>query len=154
MQKFNISKFKVVIVASEFYPQITASLLKGALDAYKSKDGRDNNLSIYKVPGAFELPGAVKQVLSYNSPDLVITLGAIIRGETPHFDFVSAECAKGIRELSMGHNKPIMFGVLTTDNIQQAIERSQKNKQNKGWEVMKAGIETLSTYKDIQSQSI
>ncbi|MBC8312574.1 MAG: 6,7-dimethyl-8-ribityllumazine synthase [Candidatus Marinimicrobia bacterium] len=143
----------VVIVISEFNPVITESLLNGAMDAYITGGGKEENVKIYRVPGAYEIPGTVKQVMENQSPDAVVTLGAVIRGGTPHFDYVAGECARGVSELSMAYDVPIMFGVLTTDNLQQALERSGTKAGNKGWDVMEAAIQTASVYKDIQSQS-
>ena len=143
----------VVIVISEFNPIITESLLNGAMDAYIAGGGKEDGVTIYRVPGAYEIPGTVKQVLANQSPDAVLTLGAVIRGGTPHFDYVAGECARGVSELSMQYDIPIMFGVLTTDNLQQALERSGTKTGNKGWDVMEAAIKTATVYKDIQSQS-
>ena len=144
---------KIVIVTSEFNPVITESLLNGAMDAYLNAGGKEDDVTIYRVPGAYEIPGTVKQVLTNQSPDAVITLGAVIRGETPHFDYVAGECAHGVRELSMQYDIPIMFGVLTTDDLPQALERSDTKGGNKGRDVMEAAIQTSAVYKDIQSQS-
>ena len=143
----------IVIVISEFNPVITESLLNGAIDAYIAGGGKEDGVTIYRVPGAYEIPGTVKQVLVNQSPDAVLTLGAVIRGGTPHFDYVAGECARGVSELSMQYDIPIMFGVLTTDNLQQALERSGSKAGNKGWDVMEAAIKTVAVYKDIQSQS-
>ena len=149
----NALGLKVVIVISEFNPVITESLLNGAMDAYLSAGGKEDDVTIYRVPGAYEIPGTVKQVLTNQSPDAVVTLGAVIRGGTPHFDYVAGECSHGVRELSMQYDIPIMFGVLTTDNLPQALERSGTKGGNKGWDVMEAAIQTSAVYKDIQSQS-
>ena len=153
METPNSSGLKVVIVISEFNPVITESLLNGAMDAYITGGGKEDDVTIYHVPGAYEIPGTVKQVLENQSPDAVVTLGAVIRGGTPHFDYVAGECARGVCELSMQYDIPIMFGVLTTDNLQQALERSGSKAGNKGWNVMEAAIHTSAVYKDIQSQS-
>jgi len=144
---------KVVIVLSEFNSVITESLFNGAMEAYLTAGGKADDVTIYRVPGAYEIPGTVKQVLTNQSPNAVVTLGAVIRGGTPHFDYVAGECARGVSELSMQYDIPIMFGVLTTDNLQQALERSGTKAGNKGWDVMEAAIQTATVYKDIQSQS-
>lgn len=141
----------VVIVISEFNPVITESLLSGAMDAYITRGGKEEEVKIYRIPGAYEIPGTVKQVLANQTPDVVVTLGAVIRGETPHFDFVAGQCARGVSELSILYDIPIVFGVLTTDNLQQALERSSTKAGNKGWDVMEAAIQTAAVYKDIQS---
>ena len=153
MSTSNALGLKVVIVISEFNPVITESLLNGAMDAYLTAGGKEDDVTIYRVPGAYEIPGTVKQVLKNQSPDAVVTLGAVIRGGTPHFDYVAGECARGVSELSMQYDIPIMFGVLTTDDLQQALERSGTKAGNKGWDVMEAAIQTSAVYKDIKSQS-
>jgi len=144
---------KIVIVISEFNSVIIESLLNGAIDAYIANGGKESDLKIYRVPGAFEIPGTVKCVLENNSPDAVVTLGAVVKGETPHFDYVAGECARGICELSIDYSIPIMFGVITTDDFQQALNRSGSNTSNKGWEVMQAAFKTIKVYRDIKSQS-
>jgi len=149
----NALGLKVVIVISEFNPVITESLLNRAMDVYLTAGGKEDDVTIYRVPGAYEIPGTVKQVLTNQSPDAVVTLGAVIRGRTPHFDYVAGECARGVSELSMAYDIPIMFGVLTTDNLSQALERSGTKAGNKGCDVMEAAIQTSAVYKDIQSQS-
>ena len=151
MSTSNALGLKVVIVISEFNLVITESLLNGAMDAYLTAGGKEDDVTIYRVPGAYEIPGTVKQVLTNQSPDAVVTLGAVIRGGTPHFDYVAGECAHGVSELSMQYDIPIMFGVLTTDNLPQALERSGTKAGNKGWDVMEAAIQTSAVYKDIQS---
>ena len=153
MSRLPAFDLNVVIVKSEFNLAITESLLNGAMEAYLTSGGKEENVTIYRVPGAYEIPGTVKQVLANQSPDVVITLGAVIRGKTPHFDYVAGECARGISKLSMEYDIPIMFGVLTTDNFQQALERSGTKASNKGWDVMEAAIQTYAVYKDIQSKS-
>ena len=140
-----------MIVISRFNEVITDSLLKGAKKAFLNAGGKESNLSIYTVPGAFEIPATVKQVLDNEHPSAIVTLGAVIRGETSHFDYVAGECARGVMDLSMNSKIPIMFGVLTTNNLQEALDRSEDGTANKGWEVMDAAIQTIATYKDIQS---
>ena len=154
MDSKSIFNTKIVIVVSEFNKVIIESLLNGAIDAYCKNGGDKDNLIIHRVPGAFEIPGTVKRVLDAGSPDAIITLGAVIRGETPHFDFVAQECARGICDISMNYDIPILFGVLTTDNFEQALNRSGSNSSNKGWEVMQAAIKTIDVYKDIKSKQI
>ena len=151
MITLNAAGKKVVIVMSEFNPMITESLLNGAMDAYLHNGGSEELVSVYKVPGAYEIPGTVKQVLDHAKPDAVVTLGAVIRGGTPHFDYVAGECARGVAVLSTKYDIPIMFGVLTTDNLQQAQERAGTKAGNKGWEVMEAALQTIQVYEDIRS---
>jgi 6,7-dimethyl-8-ribityllumazine synthase len=151
MSSHSASGYKIAIVISKFNEVITDSLLEGAKKSFFNAGGKESNISIYTVPGAFEIPATVKQVLDNEQPHAIVTLGAVIRGGTPHFDYVAGECARGVMDLSMNSNIPILFGVLTTDNLQQALGRSGDGTANKGWEVMDAAIQTIATYKDIQS---
>ena len=143
----------VVIVMSEFNGKITANLLKGALDAFSHHGGLEPDIHIYRVPGAFEIPGTIIQIMQNDTPDAIIALGAVIRGETPHFDFISGESARGIAELSRNSDIPIINGILTTDNAQQAVDRSQVGGRNKGWDAMEAALKTISVYQSIRTAS-
>jgi 6,7-dimethyl-8-ribityllumazine synthase len=116
---------KIGIVASRFNEFIVEQLLEGALDALKKKGIDDRDIVIAWVPGAFELPLAAEKMAQTGKIDAVISLGTVIRGGTPHFDYVAGECARGIREASQRHGIPVAFGVLTTDTIEQALERAQ-----------------------------
>lgn len=151
MPSYSASSYKITIVISKFNEMITDLLLEGAKKAFLNAGGKESNISLYTVPGAFEIPATVKQVLDNNKPHAIVTLGAVIRGGTPHFDYVAGECARGLMDLSMNSDIPIMFGVLTTDNLQQALDRSGNGTANKGWEVMDAAIQTIATFKDIKS---
>ena len=114
----------ITIVIARFNELVVDSLLKGALDALKRHGVQDSNVTIVKVPGAFELPLAAKKAAEQEGCDAVIVLGAVIRGGTPHFDYVAGQAASGIAQVGLDANKPVIFGVLTTDSIEQAIERS------------------------------
>ncbi len=151
MSTNSTNNYKIAIVISEFNEVITDSLLDGAKKSFSNAGGHESNLSIYTVPGAFEIPATVKQVLDNQHNHAIVTLGAVIRGGTPHFDYVAGECARGVMDLSMNSEIPIMFGVLTTDNLQQALDRSGDGTTNKGWEVMDAAMQAIATYKEIQS---
>ena len=144
-----IKKYHIVLVMSRFNKTVTDGLLKGAEQAFSDNNGK--KLTIIKVPGAFEIPATTKKVVSKLTPDAVVTLGAIIKGETRHFDFISSECTRAIQDLTLEFDIPIMFGVLTTENVEQAIERSTKN--NKGYEVMDAAFKMIETFKGIKSSS-
>ncbi|MBC8214668.1 MAG: 6,7-dimethyl-8-ribityllumazine synthase [Candidatus Marinimicrobia bacterium] len=140
---------KIHIVVGEFNEIVSDSLLNGAVDAYCNFGGNPDDLTIIKVPGAFEIPGAVKIAVENSFPDAVVTLGAIIRGGTPHFDFVATESSRRISELSLKYNIPVMFGILTTNDLKQALERAGTKAANKGWEVMESALKTISVYEQI-----
>ena len=143
----------VVIVMSEFNGEITENLLKGALDAFSHHGGLEPDIHIYRVPGAFEIPGTIIQIMQNDTPDAIIALGAVIRGETPHFDFISGESARGIAEISRNTDIPIINGILTTDTAQQAVNRSKVGGRNKGWDAMEAALKTISVYQSIHTAS-
>ena len=143
----------VVIVMSEFNGKITENLLKGTLDAFSHHGGLEPDIHIYRVPGAFEIPGTIVQIMQNDTPDAIVALGAVIRGETPHFDFISGESARGIAEISRNTDIPIINGILTTDTAQQAVNRSQVGGRNKGWDAMEAALKTISVYQSIRTAS-
>ncbi|CAM3851018.1 6,7-dimethyl-8-ribityllumazine synthase [Alicyclobacillus pomorum] len=132
---------KVGIVVGRFNEFITSQLLSGALDALKRHGVEEDNVTVAWVPGAFEIPFAAKQMAVSGAYDAVIALGAVIRGSTPHFDYVASEVAKGIANISLTTNTPTIFGVLTTDTIEQAIERAGTKAGNKGWDAATTAIE-------------
>ncbi len=139
---------KVAIVVSRFNSFITERLLEGALDGLKRHGVRDKNIDIYKVPGAFEIPLIAKK-LAKKGYDGVICLGAVIRGATPHFDYVANEVAKGIAHVSLEKEIPVIFGILTTDTIEQAIERAGTKSGNKGFDAALTLIEIVNLIKNI-----
>ena len=143
----------VVIVMSEFNGKITENLLKGALDAFSHHGGLEPDIHIYRVPGAFEIPGTIVQIMQNHTSDAIVALGAVIRGETPHFDFISGESARGIAEISRNTDIPVINGILTTDTAQQAVDRSQVGGRNKGWDAMEAALKTISVYQSIRTAS-
>ena len=134
----------ITIVVARFNELVVDSLLKGALDALKRHGVQDSNITIVKVPGAFELPLAAKKAAEQEGCDAVIALGAVIRGGTPHFDYVAGQAASGIAQVGLDANKPVIFGVLTTDSIEQAIERSGTKAGNKGADAAVTAIEMIS----------
>jgi len=134
----------ITIVVARFNELVVDSLLKGALDALKRHGVQDSNVTIVKVPGAFELPLAAKKATEQEGCDAVIVLGAVIRGGTPHFDYVAGQAASGIAQVGLDANKPVIFGVLTTDSIEQAIERSGTKAGNKGADAAVTAIEMIS----------
>jgi 6,7-dimethyl-8-ribityllumazine synthase len=132
---------KFGIVVGRFNEFITSKLLGGAEDALKRHGVDENNIDVAWVPGAFEIPLIAKKMAAGGKYDAVITLGTVIRGATPHFDYVCAEAAKGVGALNMHYDIPVIFGVLTTDTIEQAVERAGTKAGNKGWEAGMAAIE-------------
>ena len=135
------------IVVSRFNDLITSNLLVGALEGFKESGVVEENLKILKVPGAFEIPQAAKKLCSTGSIDAVVCLGAVIRGETSHFDYICAEASRGIGQVGLEFNIPVLFGVLTTENLEQAIARSGSGSSNKGYETALAAIEMAKLYK-------
>ncbi len=129
------------IIISRFNDFITEKLLSGALDALLRSGAKDEDIEIVKVPGAFEIPLLAKKMANKGKYNAVICLGAVIRGSTPHFDYVCAEVSKGIAAVSMDSEVPVIFGILTTDSIEQAIERAGTKAGNKGWGAAIAAVE-------------
>ena len=129
------------IVVSRFNDFITEKLLGGALDALTRTGAKENDIQIIKVPGAFEIPLAAKKAAQTGRYDAVICLGAVIRGATPHFDYVCAEVSKGVAQVGLDFGLPIIFGVLTTDTVEQAIDRAGTKSGNKGWHAAMSAVE-------------
>jgi 6,7-dimethyl-8-ribityllumazine synthase len=148
--KLNSEGLKVAIVAGRFNDFITSKLVGGALDCLKRHGMDDASIDTAWVPGAFEIPLAAKKLAETSRYDAIITLGAVIRGSTPHFDYVCSEVAKGVSRVSLDNNIPVIFGVLTTDSIEQAIERAGTKAGNKGWEAAMAAIEMGNLIKTIE----
>lgn len=140
---------KIAIISSRFNHLITDRLVEGAKDCFLRHGGIEENLTHILVPGAFEIPFALEKVLAQGNYDGVCCLGAIIRGSTPHFDYVSAEATKGIANVTIRYGAAVTFGVLTTDNIEQAIERAGTKAGNKGFESMSSLIELINLYRKI-----
>ncbi|MEJ2488296.1 MAG: 6,7-dimethyl-8-ribityllumazine synthase [Sulfurovaceae bacterium] len=140
---------KVAVISARFNNFITEHLVDGAKDAYSRHGGDTDKLDLIIVPGAFEIPFALDKALSSGKYDAICCLGAVIRGATPHFDYVSAETTKGIASVTLKHAKPVTFGVLTVDTIEQAIERAGTKAGNKGAEAMAGLIEMINLYNEI-----
>ncbi|MGN0740105.1 MAG: 6,7-dimethyl-8-ribityllumazine synthase [Treponema sp.] len=140
---------KIGIVASRFNDFIVGRLIDGALDGLKRHDIKDENITLVKVPGAFEIPVAAKKMAMSRKYDAVICLGSVIRGSTSHYDYVCNEVSKGIAQVSLDSGIPVMFGVLTTENIEQAIERSGSKAGNKGTECALGAIEMINVMKNL-----
>ncbi len=140
---------KIGIVVSRFNSFITTKLLDGALDALKRHGVGEDDVDIYWTPGSFEIPTTAKRLAEKGRYDAVICIGAVIRGATPHFDFVANESAKGIAQVSLNTGIPVIYGVITTDTIEQAIERAGTKAGNKGAEAAVTAIEMANLYRQI-----
>lgn len=148
--KLNLSGNETIgIIASRFNSLVTDKLIEGARDSFLRHGGDDNNLHLIKVSGAFELPFLLERVLASGEYDGICVLGAIIRGSTPHFDYVAAEATKGIANVTLKYGAAVSFGILTTDNVDQALDRSGLKVGNKGFETMNALIELINVYKEL-----
>lgn len=140
---------KIGIVVGRFNEFITSKLLDGAQDALKRHGVNEKDVEVAWVPGAFEIPLVAQKMAKSNKYDAVITLGTVIRGSTPHFDYVSNETAKGVSAAAMNTGIPVIFGVLTTDTIEQAIERAGTKAGNKGWDAAMSAIEMANLLRDM-----
>ncbi len=146
--KLQAKGFKIGIVLSRFNQFISERLLEGAIDALNKLGAEDKDISIYKVPGSFEIPLVVKKLARAKKVDGIVCLGALIRGDTPHFDFLSAEVTKGLAQISMEEEVAVSFGILTVDTIEQGIERAGTKSGNKGYDAVFALIETLNLLRE------
>ena len=142
---------KVAIVLSLFNEFIGQKLLEGALKSLKENGVNEKNIDIVKVPGAFEIPLAAEKLASLKKYDTILCLGAVIRGETPHFDYVAEAASTGILQVSLKYSLPIAFGVLTTNNIEQAIERAGGKHGNKGYDIAITALEMVDLIKKIKA---
>ena len=140
---------KIAIVASRFNEFITSKLISGAVDMLKRHGTKEEDITLAWVPGAFEIPQVAKKIVASKEYDAIICLGCVIRGATPHFDYVSAEVSKGIATVALSSDIPISFGVLTTENIEQAIERAGTKSGNKGSDAALTVIEMIDLYSKI-----
>lgn len=146
---FSASTARVAILAARFNGFIVDSLVSGAVDTLKRHGISDNNLTLVRVPGAFELPLVAKKVAEQNDVDAIIALGTVIRGATPHFDYVCGECASGLMKVSLDTGLPVAFGVLTTETIEQAIERSGTKAGNKGVDAAMTVLEMVGLLRSL-----
>ena len=140
---------RVGIVAGRFNEFIVSKLVSGALDGLKRHGVNDEDISIAWVPGAFEIPLVAKKMAESPKYDVVICLGAVIKGSTPHFDYVCAEASKGIATVSLNAEKPVAFGILTTNSIEEAIERAGTKAGNKGYDVALSAVEMINLFQNI-----
>ena len=147
--KFDGRDVRIAIVAGRFNEFITSKLVGGALDVLKRNDVSEESIDIAWVPGAFEIPLIAKKLANTQKYDAIITLGAVIKGSTPHFDYVCAEVSKGVAQISLQSELPVIFGVLTTNNIEEAIERDGTKAGNKGADAAFSAIEMINLIKEI-----
>ncbi|MFQ5559615.1 MAG: 6,7-dimethyl-8-ribityllumazine synthase [Nitrospinota bacterium] len=140
---------RVGIVVSRFNDFITSRLLDGALDGLVRHGVSENDISVVKVPGAFEIPFVTKKMVDKGSYDAVLSLGAVIRGDTPHFDYVASEVSKGVAQVGLDAGIPVIFGVLTVNTIEQGIERAGTKSGNKGWDAAVSALELMNLIKKI-----
>lgn len=147
--KLDAGKLKVAIVVSRFNSFLTDKLLDGALDCLTRHNASDKNIDVYKVPGAFEIPALISKLSDIKKYDAIIALGVIIRGDTPHFEYVANETTKGIASISIQKGIPVAFGIVTADNMEQAIERCGTKNGNKGFDAAMTAIEMANLFKSI-----
>jgi len=147
--KISAEGFRFAIVVSRFNEFISGKLVEGALDALNRHGADDQQISLIKVPGSFEIPLAAQKLAEGGQYDAVICLGAVIRGATPHFEYVAAEVSKGIATVALKTKTPVTFGILTTDSLEQAIERAGTKAGNKGWDAAMAAMEMVNLFKEL-----
>ncbi len=147
--KLDAHKMKFGIIVSRFNSFITEKLLEGAIDALKRHGGEEQNIDVVRVPGSFEIPFFAHKMAASGKYDALICLGAVIRGDTPHFEYIAGEVSRGISSAMLEHRIPIAFGVLTTNTLEQAIERAGSKMGNKGFEAAQTAIEMASLSKEI-----
>jgi len=142
----NAKGLKFGLLASRFNSFIVDRLMDGALDALRRNGAEEKDIEVYKCPGSFEIPAVARKMVDSGKFDAVVCLGAVIRGDTPHFDYVAAEVSKGVAQLAGDASIPVTFGVLTTDNIEQAISRAGTKSGNKGFDAAQAAVEMANLY--------
>ena len=140
---------RFAVIVSRFNDFISERLLGGAIDALMRSGALEVDIQVVKVPGAWEIPLAAKKLAEKKAFDAIVCLGAVIRGSTPHFEYVSAEVSKGVAAVGLDHGVPVTFGILTTDTIEQAIERAGSKAGNKGWDAAQAAIEMANLLKKL-----
>ena len=146
---FSANTAKFTLVVGRFNSAIVDNLCAGAIDTLRRQGVPEANITVVRVPGAYEMPLAAKRVAAKGGTDAIIALGAVIRGGTPHFEFVAGECSSGLARVSLYHEIPIAFGVLTTDTIEQAVERSGTKAGNKGADAAMTALEMISLLRNI-----
>ena len=150
--KLHAGSYKYAIISSRFNDIVTRRLVEGAIDCLQRHGAEESQFDVILCPGSYELPITTRHVLDMEKYDAIICIGAVIRGETPHFDYIAAEVTKGLAQLSLDSRIPVSYGVLTTDNTQQALERAGLKQGNKGWEAALTAIEMINLIGVIKSQ--
>ena len=150
--KLNAKGLKFGIVVSRFNDFVSERLLSGALDLLTRNGADEGDIEVLKVPGAFEIPQVARKMALAKKYDAVICLGAVIRGSTPHFDYIAAEVSKGIAMIGLESEVPVTFGILTTDNLEQAIERAGSKAGNKGWDAALSAVEMANLYREMKAK--
>lgn len=150
--RLNAEGFRFAIVASRWNDFLTSKLIDGAVEGLESLGASEDSVEVFMVPGSFELPAATKRVAEGGKFDAVIALGVVIRGETSHFDYVAGEAAKGVGQVSMQTGVPVMFGVVTANTLEQAINRCGVKAGNKGYEAAMSAVEIVNLYREIGSR--
>ena len=145
----SIQNTRFCLVVARFNSFVVESLLEGAVDALKRHGAKDSDITVVRVPGAFEMPLVLEKVAAKGDYDAIVALGAVIRGGTPHFDYVAGECVKGMAQVRLKHGVPIAFGVLTVDTIEQAIERAGTKAGNKGAEAAMSAVEMVNVLRQL-----
>ena len=145
----NAQNLKIAVVVTRFNSFITERLIEGALDTIKRHGGNLEDVEIFKVPGCFEIPVAADKIAASGKFSAIVCLGALIRGATPHFDYIAAECTKGIAQTALEFGIPVAYGVITTENLDQAIQRSGTKAGNKGSDAARTAIEMANLLKEI-----
>ena len=146
--KFKAEGFRFAVIASRWNDFITSRLLEGALDALDRLGAGDDSVEVYKVPGSFEIPLLALKVAESGKFDAVICVGTIIRGQTPHFDYIAGEVTKGIAQAGMQTGVPVVYGIVTADSLEQAIDRAGAKQGNKGFEAAMSAVELVNLYKE------
>nr|MBN2277710.1 6,7-dimethyl-8-ribityllumazine synthase [candidate division Zixibacteria bacterium] len=148
----NARGLKFAMVVSRFNNLLTSKLLEGALDCLVRHQADINDISVAWVPGAFEIPYAAARLVKSGKYDAVLCLGAVIKGDTPHFDYIASEATKGIAKTALDSGIPVIYGLITADTLEQAIERAGTKAGNKGWDAAQAGIEMANLYREIDKK--
>ncbi|HEX9458041.1 MAG TPA: 6,7-dimethyl-8-ribityllumazine synthase [Thermoanaerobaculia bacterium] len=147
----NAEGLRFALIASRFNDEIVDGLLRGALDCLSRHGAADDNIKVYRVPGAFEIPTLAATLIAAGGNDAIVTLGCLLRGDTPHFDFISAQVTNDLSRVAIDARFPVAFGVITCNTLEQAAERSSPGSGNKGWEAALAAIEMANLWRMLRS---